>query len=87
MTENETKLYNSLERIVSYYDVTERGYRAMSMDDQAKAKHENTMFGEARKVLKEIKELRIVTSSEGNGKPAARTPEKCDATNSGTGAD
>lgn len=55
MTSNETRLYESLERIVSYYDALDRGYRGSSIDDQAKAKNENTMFGEARNVLKEIK--------------------------------
>jgi hypothetical protein len=30
-------------------------------------------------------EARIVTSREGNGKPAVRTPEKRDGLNSGTG--
>ena len=55
MTENEKKLYDALERIVSYYDALERGYSGPSIDEQAKGKHENTMFGEARKVLKEFK--------------------------------
>ncbi len=32
-------------------------------------------------------QLRIVTSTAGNGMPAVMMPEKCDATNSGTGAD
>ncbi len=50
----EEKLYGSLERIVSYYD--KRDFRCPTMDDQAKGKHENTMFGEARKVLKEYEE-------------------------------
>jgi len=58
MTKNEKKLYEALDRLVSYYDALDRGYRGPSMDDQAKSKHENTMFGEARKVLKETTEDR-----------------------------
>lgn len=85
MTENEKKLYEALDRIVSYYDALERGFRGPSMDDQAKSKHENTMFGEARKVLKQINEARIVGSKAGNIKPDARMPESSDALKPGTG--
>ena len=51
-----TKLHNSLERIVSYYD--KRDFRFPTMDEQAKARHENTMFGEARKMIEEYKQIR-----------------------------
>lgn len=50
----EQKLYEALERIVSYYD--KRDYRFPTIDEQAKAQHENTMFGEARKAIKEYQQ-------------------------------
>ena len=52
----EEKLYQALKRIVSYYDDPRRDSRFPSMGDQAKAKHENTMFGEARKLIEEYEE-------------------------------
>lgn len=87
MTLNEQKLYQSLERIVSYYDALERGEGGPSVERQSQGKHENTMFGEARRVLKEVKEARIVGSRAGNIMPDARMPESSDKPNSGTGAD
>ena len=57
------KLYFSLERIVSYYDALQRTGRIPTMDDQAKATHENTMFGEARKVLEECKKISVTTET------------------------
>ena len=45
------ELETSLARIVSYYDMAKSGSSLPSMTTQAKAEHENTMFGEARKVL------------------------------------
>ena len=46
------ELEQSLSRIVSYYDLAKTGPSFPSMTDQAMAEHESTMFGEARKVLK-----------------------------------
>lgn len=48
--EERDALFSALNRIVSYYD--KRDYRFPTMDDQAKCEHENTMFGEARAVLR-----------------------------------
>jgi hypothetical protein len=45
------ELETSLARIVWYYDKAKSGSSLPSMTTQAKAEHENTMFGEARKVL------------------------------------
>ena len=44
-------LRSALGRIVSYYDLAKNGSSLPSMTRQAKAEHENTMFGEARKAL------------------------------------
>lgn len=40
-----------LHRIVTYYDDPRCGKELPSLDAQAKAEHENTMFGEARALL------------------------------------
>ena len=44
-------LRSALVRIVSYYDLAKSGSSLPSMTIQARAEHENTMFGEARKAL------------------------------------
>ena len=48
-----SKLYASLKRIVSYFDEPRVGLRLPALEEQAKGQHENTMFGEARKLLKD----------------------------------
>lgn len=45
------RLKSPLQRIVSYYDLAKNGSSLPSMTMQARAEHENTMFGEARKAL------------------------------------
>lgn len=41
----------ALNRIVSYYDLAKNGSSLPSMTVQARAEHENTMFGQARAAL------------------------------------
>jgi len=45
-----------LERIVHYYDLAKTGSSFPSLGIQAKASHENTMFGAARAAIASVKE-------------------------------
>jgi hypothetical protein len=48
----------ALNRIVSYYDLAKNGSSLPSMTVQARAEHENTMFGQARAALTYNAELK-----------------------------
>lgn len=51
LIEQRDALRGALDRIVWYYDATQRNGRLPSMHSQAECQHESTMFGEARAVL------------------------------------
>ena len=56
-----------LQRIVSYYDDPRVGnqWRGLpGMDEQAKCRHESTMFGEARALLLRYSELNTIDNDE-----------------------
>lgn len=55
LEKQQDELKSSLERIVSYYDLAKSRPLFPSLTDQAKSEHENTMFGEARSLLRRLR--------------------------------
>ena len=51
LTDGENPALEVLKRIVHYYDLSKTGSSLPSLTTQAKAEHENTMFGAARAVI------------------------------------